>query len=125
MLETTRLRLCDYYNWPQVVMGKYIQIYRVDPGSKKKSVCALVSSVPSRRNSSPAGQHKRGPFGSPVMGEEGSAATVVSAGTMYICTYRGHNNNNITYIVLCTLICTKRWTECPPALYLVVRHVSI
>ena len=52
MLETTRLRLGDYYNWPQVVVGKYIQIYRVDPGSKNGRY-ALLFLGPSRRNSSP------------------------------------------------------------------------
>ena len=78
----------------------------MDPGSKE-SCDALLFFNPSRRNKSPAGQHKRGPFGSPIMGRRGERSDSC-VGRYYVqCTYRRHNNNNnITYIVLCTLICT-------------------
>ena len=102
-------------------MGKYIQNLQSGPWVQKESPPALVPAQV-EEILMPAGQHKRGPFGSPVMGGEGSAATVVSAGTMYnLYISKTQQQQHSRYIELCTNM-YRSWTECPPALYLVVQH---
>ena len=85
-------------------MGKYLQemIYRVDPGSKKARHPLLFLS--SRRCvTSPAGQHKRGPFGSPFHGRRGERCSdiCVGPGTMYRYVHMNNTTRNM-YISLCT-----------------------
>ena len=72
-------------------MGKYIQDFnKVDPGSKK--ACHPLLFLTKRRSiESPAGQRKRGPFGSPFLGRRMGAATVVSV--QVLCTNMYIRNN--------------------------------
>ena len=69
-------------------MGKYLQIYRWTLGPKK-SVEALLFLTRVGDVESPAGLDKKGTVRVPNYGSK-RGATIVSAGTMYICTYSRH-----------------------------------
>ena len=82
----------------------WVNIYKFTGGpwvQKSSEVLLFLTRV--EEITSPAGLDKRGPFGSPIMGRRGERSDSC-VGRYYVHLYiqQTHNNNNSTYIILCT-----------------------
>ena len=85
-IETFRITITSHrWSWVNIY-----SFYKVDPGSKKE--CHPLLFLTNRRVvESPAGQRKRGPFGSPFLGRRREQRQIVSV--QVLCTVMYIRNN--------------------------------
>ena len=106
-IETFRITITSHrWSWVNIY-----SFYKVDPGSKKE--CHPLLFLTNRRVvESPAGQRKRGPFGSPFpWSKKGAVTNCVGPGNMYSYVHKEqHSKETSTYITMYKYLHKDGWT---------------